>query len=131
LPAAEVVHFILEGKIKADPCLSAILDSNRSATALNVPSVGQWEAFELETFAELLRGKRVVVVVDSDADGNDNVMTQGFFSERGSNGTIVSAYALRPPRRTTASGSMRRTASTRSGSTITSARSGGPSMSLR
>lgn len=77
LPAAEVVYFILEGKIKADSCLSAILDSNRSATALNVPSVGQWEAFELETFAELLRGKRVVVVVDSDADGNDNVMTQG------------------------------------------------------
>ncbi len=77
LAAAEVVYFVLEGKIKGDAALSSILERGLAASVADVPSVGQWEAPELDALCERLTGKTVVIVVDSDADENDQVMTQG------------------------------------------------------
>jgi hypothetical protein len=76
LAAAEVVFFVIEGKIKADAVLTAILARGLPASVCSVPSVGMWDALELEEFARRdLAGKLVVVVPDSDFVDNPQVMT--------------------------------------------------------
>jgi hypothetical protein len=77
LLTAEVVYFVLEGKLKADAALSQIIARGLPATVANVPSIWQWEADELDAFCAKLAGKTVVVVVDSDADENEQVMAAG------------------------------------------------------
>ncbi len=77
LPAAEIVYLALEGKLKADAALSHVLARGLLATVANVPSIWQWEADELDAFCARLTGKTVVVVVDSDADENVQVMAAG------------------------------------------------------
>jgi hypothetical protein len=64
---AETVYFVIEGCLKADSALSAILREARLEAVFSVPSVSLWLAEELEEFVERkLRGKRVIVVPDGD-----------------------------------------------------------------
>jgi hypothetical protein len=58
---AEVVLFSIEGSLKGDSILS------HGGAVFSVPSVGQWNADELEKFAKrYLRDKEVVIVCDAD-----------------------------------------------------------------
>jgi hypothetical protein len=85
---AEVIYFCIEGKIKADAILSEILrleevgQLQTPASVCSVPSVGQWEAYELTMFAMRDLARKIVVIV-CDADGCDNpeVMTQALLLE--------------------------------------------------
>ena len=74
---AELIFFELEGKIKADARLSAIIRLDLPQSVCSVPSIGQWDAYELDEFARRdLAGKLVVIVVDADGGDNPDVMTQ-------------------------------------------------------
>jgi hypothetical protein len=77
LPAAELVYFCIEGKIKADAILTEILRLDLPQSVCSVPSVGQWDAYELDAFARRdLAGKMVAIICDADGGDNPNVMTQ-------------------------------------------------------
>jgi hypothetical protein len=74
---AEEAFFSIEGCLKNDAILSAILKERRKASVFSVPSVTLWEAPELPEFVRRnLVGKRVIVVPDSDWIGNDRVIEQ-------------------------------------------------------
>jgi len=76
LPSAERVFFVIEGKLKNDAILTYIIEHGLRASVVNVPSVWQWDAAELDAFASRhLRGKHVVIVPDSDWFANDQVDT--------------------------------------------------------
>jgi hypothetical protein len=75
--SAELVYFVMEGKVKADAVLSEILRLDLAASVCSVPSVGQWDACELPEFARRdLAGKLVVIGCDADGGHNPEVMTQ-------------------------------------------------------
>lgn len=72
LQEAEVVFFVIEGVIKADAVLSYILKHDLKASVFCVPAVWQWDAPELEEFADRhLLGKRVYIVADADGYRNE------------------------------------------------------------
>jgi hypothetical protein len=74
---AERVYFGIEGCIKADAILTAILETGEPATVFSVPSVTLWDARELKRFAmKYLAGKIVIIVPDSDWHENPGVYTQ-------------------------------------------------------
>ena len=99
LRGAEVVYFGIEGCLKADSILSAILREGQKASVFSVPSVSLWHAKELEKFAgQYLRGKTVIIVPDSDWVNNDKVIAQARLAEyflREDCG--VRAYVAAPP----------------------------------
>jgi len=77
LDDATEVFFGIEGCLKADSILSAILRDGRKASVFSVPSVTLWDAEELPEFARLkLQGKRVVIVPDADWIDNPRVIEQ-------------------------------------------------------
>jgi hypothetical protein len=64
---ADHVFFAIEGCIKSDAILTAILKTGRKASVFSVPSVTLWDAPELLTFAlKYLVGKTVYIVPDAD-----------------------------------------------------------------
>lgn len=65
---AETVYFALEGCLKADSILTAIIREGRNASVFSVPSVTLWDCgADLHAFAQqYLRGKLVICVPDSD-----------------------------------------------------------------
>lgn len=67
---AETVYFVLEGCLKADAVLSAVLRTGERASVFSVPSVTLWNCYqhgELSAFVQhYLRGRRVIIVPDSD-----------------------------------------------------------------
>jgi len=77
LEDAEEVFFGLEGCMKADAILSAILREDRKASVVSVPSVTLWDPAELEEFArQHLLGKRLVICPDADWIENSAVIEQ-------------------------------------------------------
>ncbi len=77
LASAELVYFCIEGKIKADAILSEIIRLDLPQSVCSVPSIGQWDAYELDAFARRdLAGKMVAIVYDADGGDNPQVMTQ-------------------------------------------------------
>jgi hypothetical protein len=67
LEAAEIVFFGIEGCLKADAILSAIIREGWNASVFSVPSVSLWNADELKEFAtEYLQRKVVIIVPDAD-----------------------------------------------------------------
>jgi hypothetical protein len=77
LEAARLVYFGIEGCLKADAILSAILKEVRPESVFSVPSVSLWEAPELPQFIERrLVGKVVIIVLDSDWIKKHQVMEQ-------------------------------------------------------
>jgi hypothetical protein len=79
LPDAEVVFFVLEGALKNDAVLSAILRDGRRQSVISVPSVTLWDPRELRALEPLLRGKTVIVVPDSDWYENEQVDAQALY----------------------------------------------------
>jgi hypothetical protein len=86
---AERVFFVIEGCIKADAVLSALLRAGEPPAVFSAPSVSLWEATypadedninqgdELADFArQHLLGKLVCIVPDADAHQKHEVMTQ-------------------------------------------------------
>src|SRR5262249_28285013 len=73
---AEVVFFALEGVVKGDAILTAILDTGARAAACSVPSVTLWRAPELHPTAERYFRSKVVVVVPDNDWHNHRVVTQ-------------------------------------------------------
>lgn len=77
LEAARLVYFGIEGCLKADSILTAILKEDRPESVFSVPSVSLWGAPELPKFVEKrLNGKPVVIVPDADWIYNPLVMEQ-------------------------------------------------------
>jgi hypothetical protein len=77
---ADTVYFPIEGCIKADAILTAILSTGERAAVLSAPSVTLWNAKELRWIADhYLRGKLVVIVPDADGIENDLVTSQATF----------------------------------------------------
>jgi hypothetical protein len=95
---AELVYFVIEGCLKADAALSAILREDRPEAVFSVPSVSLWLAEELEEFVgRKLRGKTVIVVPDADWYTKDEVIEQArlcctYLARRG-----IRAYVAAPP----------------------------------
>jgi hypothetical protein len=76
---AGVLFFPIEGCLKADALLSAIIREGWNASVISVPSVSLWLTPELEghEFTEkYLRGKVVVIVPDADWYEKGQVITQ-------------------------------------------------------
>ena len=96
---SEIVYFGLEGCIKADAILTAILAADDAATVFSVPSVTlwPWDAPELPRFAaKYLKGKTVIIVPDLDWYKNPGVYTQAmlartFLRRRGIEETHIEA----------------------------------------
>jgi hypothetical protein len=64
---AEVVYFALEGCLKADAILTAIIHTRERASVFSAPSVTLWDAKEFSRFVkQYLRGKLVIIVPDAD-----------------------------------------------------------------
>jgi hypothetical protein len=73
LPTARRVFWSIEGVLKNDALVTA------GEAVFDVPSVGQWDAPELEPFARsYLAGKMVYIVPDSDWASNSEVSLQAF-----------------------------------------------------
>lgn len=67
LKDAGIVFISIEGNLKADAILTYILEHELPWAVVDVPSVGQWRAHELDDFAEEhLAGRQVIIVPDSD-----------------------------------------------------------------
>ena len=70
LNGAERIYFGIEGCIKADAMLSAILESGERATVVSVPSVTLWPKDagysdgDLRTLARIAANREVAIVVD-------------------------------------------------------------------
>jgi hypothetical protein len=92
---AERIYFGIEGCIKADAMLSAILESGDRATVVSVPSVTLWPKDagyydgDLRTLARLAADREVAIVVDSDWDDFDK--------NKGGRGARASRVAHGPP----------------------------------
>jgi len=66
LNGAHEIFYGIEGCLKADSILSAILREQRMATVFSVPSVTLWDPEEMPEFAQReLIGKRVIIVPDA------------------------------------------------------------------
>lgn len=82
LETARIVYFSIEGNLKADAILTDILRRGvEDEAVVDVPSVGQWRAEELDDFArEWLHGRTVIIVCDSDWSdpGKFDVQRQAF-----------------------------------------------------
>jgi hypothetical protein len=79
LKSAEVALISMEGNLKADAALTYILRHELPWSVVDIPSVGQWRADELDDFArEYLTGRRVFLVCDSDWVDRYDVQRQAF-----------------------------------------------------
>jgi hypothetical protein len=100
LESASLVYFALEGVLKADAILSAIIREGRNESVFDVPSVSLWHADELKEFARThLKGKTVVIVPDADWIDNDLVIAHArsceLFLKRQCD--ILDCYIAAPP----------------------------------
>lgn len=90
---ARIAWFGIEGCIKSDAILTALLRAGLPPAVFSVPSVGHWEATfpadedeivlgsELEEFAaRFLRGKTVCIVPDADGHQKPEVMTMALLA---------------------------------------------------
>jgi hypothetical protein len=98
LEAAEVVYFGIEGCLKADSILSAIIEEDRPESVFSVPSVSLWAASEFDSFVPRLRGKTVVVVPDGDWYTKDQVLLHARFAQRYLTHRGINAVVAAPPR---------------------------------
>jgi hypothetical protein len=82
LKRAGVVFFPIEGCLKADALLSAVLREGWNASVISVPSVSLWLTPELEDpeFIETLYGKVVVIIPDADWYEKGQVITQALLA---------------------------------------------------
>ena len=98
LEAAEVVYFALEGVLKADAILSAIIREGRNESVFDVPSVSLWHAKELKGFARnYLKGKTVIIVPDADWIDNDLVIAHARSAEIFLRKLGIRCYVAAPP----------------------------------
>jgi len=101
LTGAEEVFFGLEGCLKADAILTAILKSKRKASVVSVPSVTLWETREMPEFTgRVLRHKRVILVPDADWIDNPRVIEQArlgrtYLRRLGAKDTYIAAPPLK------------------------------------
>jgi len=99
LDDAEEVFFSIEGTMKGDSVLSAIMREGRKASVVDVPSVTLWNAPELDEFIYLkLRGKRTIILPDADWVHNPLVIEQArllrsYLRRRG----VPDTYVAAPP----------------------------------
>jgi hypothetical protein len=94
---AQVVFLVIEGKLKNDALLTAILETGLPAAVANVPSVTMWEAIEFERVAATWRDKRVVVVPDADWFLNPNVDFQALLLRTRLRRLRVATHIAAPP----------------------------------
>jgi DNA-binding transcriptional ArsR family regulator len=98
LADAEVVYFGLEGCLKADSILTAIIREDRKESVFSVPSVSLWDAPELADYADkFLKGKTVMVVPDADWVDKDLVIAHARFAQRFLYQRGISTYIAAPP----------------------------------
>jgi hypothetical protein len=98
LEAARLVYFGIEGCLKADSILTAILKEDRPESVFSVPSVSLWGAPELPKFVEKrLNGKPVVIVPDADWIYNPLVMEQARLCRTYLRRYGLDAYVAAPP----------------------------------
>jgi hypothetical protein len=97
LEGARTVYFGLEGCLKADAILSAILREGRRESVFSVPSVSLWAADELEGFCKQLRGKRVIIVPDGDWFQKRQVLAHARFAQRFLKNRGIDALIAAPP----------------------------------
>jgi hypothetical protein len=102
---AEVVYLGIEGCLKADAILTAIIETGEKATVVSVPSVTLWGTpyDDLERFARAhLKDKHTVIVPDADWADKPEVYTQAMFCRsflrNGIRGLKLSAHVAAPPR---------------------------------
>jgi hypothetical protein len=97
LNGAQEIFYGIEGCLKADAVLSAILQEQRMASVFSVPSVTLWDPEEMPDFAQdELIGKRVVIVPDADWVENPRVIEQArlcrtYLRRMGVEDTLVAA----------------------------------------
>jgi len=66
---ADIVYFPIEGCLKSDSVLSAVLDTKEKAGVLSVPAVSLWDTPEMNDpkfLKQYLGGKLVVIIPDAD-----------------------------------------------------------------
>jgi hypothetical protein len=98
LANAGVVYFGLEGCLKADSILSAIIREDRKESVFSVPSVSLWDAPELADYADrFLKGKTVIVVPDADWVDKDLVIAHARFAQRFLSLRGIPTYIAAPP----------------------------------
>jgi hypothetical protein len=95
---AERVYFVIEGVLKNDAVLSAIIREDRPESVFNVPSVSLWCADELPGFIEHLRGREVVIVPDADWYEKPQVLRHARMCQRYLQRRGVEAIIAAPPR---------------------------------
>jgi hypothetical protein len=96
-PKAERVYFGIEGCLKADSILSAIIREDRPESVFSVPSVSLWAAPEFDSFIPFLRGKQVIVVPDADWYEKPQVLRHARFAQRYLQRRGIEAYVAAPP----------------------------------
>jgi hypothetical protein len=94
---AKLVYFGIEGCLKADSILSAILREGRRESVFSVPSVSLWDAPEFDGFIRYLRGKRVVVVPDADWFTKRQVLLHARLAQRYLKNRGIESLIAAPP----------------------------------
>jgi hypothetical protein len=95
--STQLVFICIEGSIKVDAITTAILKDGLPASAIAVPSVGQWDADELPVLQHLLAGKLAVIVADADGRDNEQVMTHALLLRSELERMKVRACVALPP----------------------------------
>jgi hypothetical protein len=95
---AERFYLVIEGSIKMLAVLTWLRRHRENAVVLSVPAVGQWNAPELWELAETyMAGKLGLIIADSDAHQNSQVMEQAIRLRRRLRRRSVGAHILLPP----------------------------------
>ena len=98
---ASRVFFVIEGCLKADSILSL------GEAVFSVPSVGQWNAPELQAFAlKYLVGKTVYIVPDADWSQNPAVVMQALLCRTFLRNLGIEAHVAAPPGTRTPTGEL-------------------------
>jgi hypothetical protein len=99
LKDARIVFFCIEGCLKADSVLTAILAEGRTdVSVVSVPSVTLWDAPEFLALGWSRRGKTVYIIPDGDWTENDRVILQAFLCRTALIKVGVDAQVVSPPR---------------------------------
>jgi hypothetical protein len=96
---ADRVYLCIEGCIKADAVLTAILWAHARAAVLSVPSVTLWDTKdELRAVASrYLKGREVIIVPDADGTEKPEVMTQARLCQTALRELGIVARVAAPP----------------------------------
>ena len=94
---AKRVYFGIEGCLKADSILSAIIREDRPESVFSVPSVSLWAADEFEDFLPHLRRMTVIVVPDADWHKKPQVIAHARFAQRFLQNHGIRAFVAAPP----------------------------------